>query len=345
MRHRLIILAWCAVMLFVGGGWYLAQLHQAGTATTRAAIALVKSLDEKQRQQVVLSYDTPQRLGWHFIPKDQRKGLQLRDMSPQQQKLALEVLRAALSQIGADKAQAIMDLENILNHLEGEKARFARDPLRYYWTVFGQPSEDGKWGLSIEGHHLSLNFVFDGNRVVAHTPAFFGANPAVVKGDYPVGPKKGTRVLKKEEVLAFELLKSLDDPQRRKAVLADKAPSEMRAAGEPHPPQTKPEGLAAAELSTEQVEILRSLIGAYLENMPEEVARQRWEEINKADLKNVYFAWAGAQEPGEGHYYRLQGPTFLVEFVNTQPDSAGNKANHIHSVWRNMAGDFGVPVP
>src|SRR5690606_31104373 len=158
------------------------------------------------------------------------------------------------------------------------------------------------------------------------------------------GIAKGTRVLAQEEELAFALVNSLDDGQKRKAVIADKAPKEVRAAGEPQPPQAKPEGIAASDLNDKQQELLRKLVRVYLDNHPQEVADHRYEEIEKAGWKEVHFCWAGALEPGVGHYYRIQGPTFLVEFVNVQPDAAGNRANHIHSVWRDMRGDFAVSI-
>ncbi|MCA9155657.1 MAG: DUF3500 domain-containing protein, partial [Planctomycetales bacterium] len=141
-----------------------------------------------------------------------------------------------------------------------------------------------------------------------------------------------------------ELVNSLSDELRSKAVIADTAPREIRAAGEPQPPQDAPAGVPASELSDEQSKTLQRLIMAYAGNMPKEVARQRLEKIQAAGPGKVYFAWAGATKPGIGHYYRVQGPSFLIEFVNTQPDAAGNPANHIHCVWRDMAGDFALPA-
>ena len=131
------------------------------------------------------------------------------------------------------------DLVEIEVDLEGSAARFKRDYLRYYFTLFGEPSREGKWGLSIEGHHLSLNFVVENDKVAAHTPAFFGANPAVVMSEAGVGPGKGTRVLAKEELLAFELVNSFDAEQIVSGVKGEKAPEDIRAAGEPQPPQAR----------------------------------------------------------------------------------------------------------
>jgi hypothetical protein len=316
-----------------------------GPPMTMAAQAFLNALTPEQRAQAIKEFTDEARLDWHFIPKPERKGLQIKEMTQPQRVKAHALLSAALSDVGYGKATTIMELESILHALEKDRPGApVRDPERYYFTIFGQPDAAGKWGLSVEGHHLSLNFVVSKNRVVSHTPAFFGANPATVRSDLGVGPKRGTRVLKDEEALGFELVNSLDRSQLRLALIADQAPPDLRAAGEPHPPQVAPEGIAADDLTAEQLSVLRQLIEAYLQNMPEEIAQRRLAEIEQADFDNIHFAWAGALEPGIGHYYRVQGPSFLIEFVNTQPDSEGNPANHIHSVWRDMTGDFGIDI-
>ena len=231
------------------------------------------------------------------------------------------------------------------NQLEGDTEHKKRDPLKYYFTVFGEPGADSRWGLSVEGHHLSFNFVVDKNEVVASTPQFMAANPTKVAKTYDTTPllKKGEQVLAAEEQLGFDLVNSLNDEQRKVAIIADKAPKEIRAAGEAQPPQEKPVGLSVQRLNDKQEEILEKLIAEYIAAMPADVAAQRRKEIANSNSK-VYFAWAGATKPGIGHYYRVQGPTFLIEFVNTQPDAAGNPASHIHCIWRDPRGDFGIEI-
>jgi hypothetical protein len=181
--------------------------------------------------------------------------------------------------------------------------------------------------------------------VISSTPLALCANPAIVMNENVPSIKKGTRVLAKEETLAFDLLASLTPEQKAVAIIADKAPAEIRAAGEPQPPQEAAAGLPAEKLTGQQRSILQSLIEEYAKTVPDEVAKARLEAIEKqGGLGKAKFAWAGAEKPGIGHYYRVQGPTFLIEFVNTQADSAGNPANHIHSVWRDMRGDLAVPI-
>jgi hypothetical protein len=326
-------------------GWAVLRDANTGADLTLAARAFLETLSADQKATVVLPADSPLRLDWHFIPKDQRKGLQIKHMDAGQRKAALALLRSALSQTGYDKATKIMSLEGILRELqEGQSRGPIRDPERYYYTIFGEPGETGRWALSIEGHHLSLNFAVDQGNVIASTPTFFAANPTVVREGMPGGVPVGTRVLADEELLAFQLLESLSQEQRKAAILADKAPADIRAAGKAESPQYATEGVAFGGLDGTQQKLLRELIDVYARNLPADLATARLQAIDAARYDRVYFAWAGADRPGIGHYYRIQGPTFLIEFVNTQPDSAGNPASHIHSVWRDPTGDFAIPA-
>jgi len=336
-----------SVLLIVAAtpfAWSYYQRATAASTMTARASAFLETLNPEQRQVVVMEYASPQRVDWHFIPKDERKGLQLRHMNDAQREAAHALLKSALSQLGYDKSVKIMSLESLLNELEGGGGRFARDPVRYYFTVFGDPSPESRWGLSVEGHHLSLNFVVEGDRIVSSTPQVFCSNPATVKTENKVGIEVGTRVLKDEEVLAFELVNSLSADQLAKALIAEEAFREVRDPGSPQPPQEPPVGLAVSGMTDEQSALLRKLVKTYTSAMVEQVATDRFRDIDDAGWPGVHFAWAGAREPGIGHYYRIQGPTFVIEFVNTQPDAAGNPANHIHAVWRDMRGDFALAV-
>lgn len=343
LRFRLAITV--AVLCCVtSAGWTYFRDAATATLTAEHAQQFLNQLAAEQRAITQLPFDSPKRIDWHFIPLEERKGLQIRDMTEPQRKAAHALLRSSLSQIGYDKATKIMSLESLLHELEGSKRRFARDPERYYFTVFGQPRSAERWGLSIEGHHLSLNFVYEGDKVVSSTPQVFCANPAEVKNENETGILVGTRVLKDEETLAFALVNSLTSEQRQTAIFDATALKEVREPGSAQPPQDPPIGLPASKMTAEQQEQLKTLINVYTAAMPDEVAAERQAAIDAGDFGAVHFAWSGATEPGIGHYYRLQGPSFVLEFVNTQPDAAGNIANHIHTVWRDMHGDFGVPV-
>ncbi|MFM8578340.1 MAG: DUF3500 domain-containing protein, partial [Planctomycetaceae bacterium] len=194
-------------------------------------------------------------------------------------------------------------------------------------------------------------FTVRDGRVVDSTPQFMGANPAIVKKSLPGLAPEGTRVLRDEEALAFELLASLPEPLRSTAVVAKECPADIRAAGEPQPPSGPMVGVSMADMPPPAQSLLRRLVETYCAAMPEEVAIERLRLIEKGagddagnGWKQVHFAWAGSTEPGIGHFYRVEGPTFMIEFVNIQPDAEGNPANHIHCVWRDKSGDFDLPL-
>lgn len=342
-----LVAAVILTMAIIGGGkaWTFLQNSGTGEGMTAAGMAYVATLTAEQKVASVMDYDTPKRLDWHFIPKPERKGLQIKHMTEDQRKAAFALLKSALSEVGYDKARKIMELEKVLAELEKErKGGPIRDHERYYYTLFGQPTADGRWGLSIEGHHLSLNFVVEKNTVISSTPTFFAANPTEIKPNMAGPFKPGLRVLAKEESIAFELLHSLNDEQRKAAIIAEKSPEEIRAAGESESPAYAADGIGYEKLNADQQKLLKQLVGVYARNVPDDLAHGRIDAIEKAGVEKVYFAWAGADKPGIGHYYRIQGPTFLIELVNTQPDAAGNPASHIHCVWRDPTGDFAIPV-
>jgi hypothetical protein len=317
--------------------------ERTAAAMADAAAAFLAALDDSQRAEATLPFDDPRRLDWHNIPKPDRKGLPLSEMSTAQQQLCHALLRTALSKTGYEKATRILALENNLREGErGQQGTPVRDPALYYLAVFGEPAATGQWGWCFEGHHFSLNFVITDGIVTADTPNFWGANPATVKTFVEGGPEVGVRTLADEEQLAFDLLVSLDDAQRAKTVIADKAPADYRGPGTPQPPHEAAAGLAAADMNDEQRKTLHKLLAAYCGHLADDIAAKRLAAIETAGIENIRFAWLGAQQPDIGHAYRIQGPTFVLELVNIQSDPQGNPANHIHSVWRSLEGDFGV---
>ena len=233
-----------------------------------------------------------------------------------------------------------MLLEGVLRELEGEGRNWERDPHKYFVTIFGTPGDNGKWGLSFEGHHMSMNFSFRDGALVDSTPQFFAANPATVMDEVSGPLGKGTRVLQDEEQLAFDLVQSLKGGLQEIAIIDQDAPKEIRFAGEPQAKVEKPEGIPYSDLDDLQKTLLKKLVDEYVDAVADPVAQSRREIIEEDGWDNVHFAWAGATEPGIGHYYRVRGKRFLIEFVNTQADAAGNPANHIHCVWRDLSGDF-----
>jgi hypothetical protein len=326
----------------LAGVAYVRQANEpAGSKMVSAAEKLVASLSAEQKAKAMFDFDNKERFNWHFVPlqdkyrKPTRKGLPLEEMTAEQKAVAKELLAAGTSPGGLVKATTIMSLESILRELE-KNGRMVRNPEWYFFTIFGTPSKTGKWGWRVEGHHLSLNFTIDGGKLIAATPAFFGANPATVMQ----GPRKGLRTLPQAEDLAKQLFLALDAEQKRLAY-QEKAFPEIDAQNRA-PRLGAPLGLPASKMTEKQRGILLKLLQAYAGRMPDEVAEAQMHEVHKAGLDQVYFAYNGGVEPGKRHTYRVQGPSFVIEFLNVQDDSAHNPANHIHSVWRNTKGDFGL---
>lgn len=313
--------------------WAGAYVDQSGSRMATAANRFLGALDEAQTKQATFAFDSPERLNWHFIPRE-RKGLPAKEMTSAQRALAFGLLNTGVSASGALKATTIMSLEQILKDMEQGKGP-VRDPERYFVTIFGKPSDKGRWGWRIEGHHLSLNFTLQDGKIASATPAFFGANPAEVRQ----GPRQGLQTLADREERALRLLQALKDDQRKTAIVVDKAPADIRAANVAQPPTAAAEGISYAQLNADQRPLLQALVESYAEDMPADVASAWLDELKRAGVDDIRFAWQGPADRTQGHGYKVQGPTFLIEFNNTQ-----NGANHIHSVWRNMLGDFGMPL-
>jgi hypothetical protein len=296
---------------------------------TETANRFLAALSPEQRVKATFQFGDDERMNWHFIPKE-RKGLTLGEMNPYQKHLASALLAAGLSQTGYIKAVTIMSLEEVLKVLENDSGE-RRNPEKYHFTVFGTPSDAGTWGWRVEGHHLSQNYTVV-NGLVVDGPSFFGSNPAEVKQ----GPRKGLRTLAREDDLGFEVIHALDEPEQKIAIVDPKAYSDiLTAASRKAALQGQPSGLSAGKMNARQFDALRALVELYADNLPDELAERRMDQINKAG-RNVYFAWAGGMKPGDPHYYRVQTPSFLIELDDTQ-----DNANHIHSVWRDFNGDFG----
>lgn len=309
-----------------------ARQDRSGSLMARAADRWLASLSDDQKASATFAFDDAERLNWHFIPRP-RKGLPIKEMEPAQRALAFGLIESGLAAEGALKVSTIMSLEQVLKDAEKGTGP-VRDPELYYLSIFGKPG-DGKWGWRIEGHHLSINLTLDKGKIVGATPVFFGSNPAEVRQ----GPRTGLRTLGDRDDRALRLVQALDDNQKKVAVIADKAPGDIRAANTPQPPGEAAVGIAYAELKDDQRAMLKAIVESYAEDMPTEVSAAWTSEIKKAGVDTIKFAWMGPADRSQGHAYRIQGPTFLVEFNNTQ-----NDANHVHSVWRSMLGDFGNPL-
>jgi hypothetical protein len=299
-----------------------------------AASAFLDSLASDQRACANLAFNGDERYQWAYTPGP-RNGLPLQAMTPAQRSAALRLFDAGLSARGAASAQQIIALEDILREterIERIESGEDRDPELYYFTIFGAPGGAAPWGWRAGGHHLALNFAVVGGKLVSPTPLFFGANPAEVRH----GPERGLRILAAEEDLARALLGSLAAEQKSLAVVDPVAPADILTKNyRMADPAAVPRGIAYAQLSGEQRGRLAGLVRHYAERAADELSAHAWARIEQAGLDGLTFAWAGPEQRGHGHYYAVKGPTFLIEYDNTQ-----NNANHIHSVWRDFTHDW-----
>ena len=304
------------------------------SAMADAATAFLASLTPEQKTQAAFPMAGAERTNWHFIPTEMfaRNGLTIQAMTPEQRILAHRLLEAGLSEGGYLTATSIMDLETVLAVLEGPGGKLRRDPERYFFSIFGTPSAKGAWGWRVEGHHISMHFSMVNGNAVAATPMFLGSNPAEVR----TGAKAGLRVLGSKEDTARALVMALDASQRTQAVINTTAPSDIVTMNTLDISPLTPPGIAAGAMNPAQRAILMQVIESFTSVMETDIAADRMAAIQKAGIEKITFAWAGDTTRGRRHYYRVQGPTFLIEYDNTQ-----NDGNHVHSVWRDFQGDFG----
>jgi hypothetical protein len=302
-------------------------------AMARAASAFLAALALDQRPAAVFPFAQDERKNWHYVPRS-RSGLAFKEMSAGARAAAHELLKVSLSSVGYAKAVNVMKLEDVLRQLE-TFGGLLRDPEKYYVSVFGAPDGAAPWGWRIEGHHLSLNFTLAPGRAASVTPAFFGANPAEV----PSGRERGLRTLADEQDLAFALARGVDPSSRTRLVIAAESPGDIVSGPGRADSLKTPAGLALGELGAEPRALALRLIETYARNMQSDVADEELRRMRDAGVENVRFAWAGPIDPKQPHYYRLHGPTLLIEYDNSQ-----NRANHIHSVWHDPRNDFGVDL-
>ena len=326
MRYPLRV---ALVVLFTVGSTVGLRAHAPAVDMVAAANALLTALSPEQKTKAAYPLTDKERENWNFVPLA-RSGLPLKDMNEAQQKLAFALLRTGLSHTGMARAEAIISLENVLKELENGAAR--RDPTLYYVTLFGTPAANAPWGWRFEGHHLSFNFTVADGTHVYFTPSFIGSNPAEVRS----GPKSGLRVLREEDDLGRAFVLSLDEKQRQLAVFDQQAPSEIITGNKARVQRLEPVGITAAQLQPKQREALFALTKVYLDRWRPELSESAWKEMVGAGPENLTFGWAGGFERGQANYYRIQSPTHLIEFDNTQ-----NQANHIHTAVRAFKGDFG----
>ena len=338
-RLTALRLAVVAALLAIFAGSTIIASQKTAANMSKAATQLLDSLTPDQKIKASFPFDGEERARWHFIPNEMfpRKGLMIKEMNETQRRLAHDLLRTGLSARGYLKVTSIMELEDILKVIE-TGGKFARNKEEYFFSIFGTPAAKGRWGWRVEGHHVSVRFAVANGAVtdnISSSPMFLGTNPAEVQE----GDKKGLRVLADEEDAGRALIMALPADLQKQAVVNAVAPSDILTMNKNDITPLADQGVAYGAMSPKEQALFTKLIEAYTSNMETDLAAERMANIKRAGIDKVKFAWLGETETGKKHYYRVQGPTFLIEFDNTQ-----NNGNHIHSVWRDFNGDFGRDI-
>jgi hypothetical protein len=306
-----------------------------GNDLYKTANIFLSSLDNKQKAQAQYSFDSAERYRWHYVPLNDRKGISINELNAQQKDAAIALMKSSLSENAYKKASQIMALETVLKAIENrQESDHYRDPGKYYFTLFGTPSASSVWGWRLDGHHLSFSFSSENNKIVSGTPGFMGANPAVVLS----GPEKGLEILKEENELAFEFLKALNAEQLTKAIIDTEAPGDIITVNSRKAMIDNTNGIAFSTLTAPQKAIFIKLLSLYIHRYTRLFAASMMHDIEVAGMDKLIFAWAGSKENGVGNkrYYRIKGPTIIIEYDNTQ-----NNGNHVHTVVRDLQHDFG----
>jgi hypothetical protein len=310
-------------------------MREVAAAMRSAATALLGSLTSEQRAAAVSPFHAAERTEWTYLPSV-RPGVRVGELHTEQRELATRLLGTSYSTRGMSDAGQVVLTEAIRRHLSlGDPARPVLDrypDLRYWLRIFGDPAGAEPWMWRLSGHHLVAQATVVGDEVAA-TPQFFGTEPAKVLE----GPQAGHRGLPREEDLARQLVRLLEPDQQRIAITSATAPGDIKTRYDPVATiDLIDRGLGHARMDVGQRQLLEGLIGQYLDRAAPPIADRAWSELRQGGMATVQFSWAGGIDPGDPHYYAVFGPTFLLEYDNTQDD-----ANHIHSVWRELRHDWG----
>src|SRR5690242_10828485 len=298
-----------------------------------SANGFLSSLDEGQRLKVLFEFnDAAQRRKWSNLPTTMvpRAGLKMGDLSGPQRKAAMDLLASTLSKRGYEKVLAIVEGDEALRVASpGRGAMFGRD--LFYISILGKPSVKDPWMLQFGGHHLALNITMVGPEGIL-TPSLTAAQPAKYTVD-----GKTVRPLGAENDKAFALINALDEGQRKQAILNYKVADLVLGPG--HDGKTiQPEGIQCSAMNASQQTMLLELVSEWAGIIHEQAAAARMAEI-KANLPETWFAWSGPTSNGMPAYYRIQGPTLVIEYA-PQP-LGGDPTMHIHTMYRDPTNDYG----
>lgn len=299
-----------------------------------AAEALLATLDDSQREALLFAYDDDtQRANWSNLPTGifQRAGLRMGDLSQAQRDAVYAVLAATLSPEGYQRVLEQVIGDEVLKSTDGGgNLIFGQD--EFYFSILGTPSATDPWMWQFGGHHLAINATVVGG-TIALTPSLTGGQPI----KYTANGEEVYQWLEENEA-AFALINALDADQQKQAILSDSYINLVLGPGEDGK-TIAPEGLQVSSFTAEQQALLLDLIRVRVGMLKEDDAAAKMAEV-EANLADTWFAWYGPTANGEAAYYRIQGPTLLIEY---SPQSMGGSAiDHIHAMFRDPTNDYGA---
>lgn len=316
------------------------------------AIGLNNTFDKLQKRNSNLNFNDTARLKWNNLPVGLRSrvGTSIGNMTDDQRKLVHRILSAALSSQGYLKATGIMHLDELINRfydslydkkdINDTTYQFVKSllwsPRNYYFAFFGLPT-DSQWGFKLEGHHLSINFTFVGDKLSV-TPFFVGTDPA----EYLNSEYAGWRVLGQEEDLGLKLINTLTATQKKKAIMSTEVPADIITSAESGKRLIDNWGIKGSDLDPHQKAVMQNIIREFVFNLEYEKAMMEYDKILKAGIDNIYFGWIGGLVEKQAHYFVLNGPSFLIEFDNN--GGPRKSANHIHAIWREKGNEYGEDI-
>lgn len=341
-----VVLLLCLTASGVSVAQRAATANDSTAKAVKAADAFLATLDQAKRARASVAFDIKSRAVWSNLPTGitlqtgatERNGVKLGELTPVQQEAALALVAATLSPAGYQKVMNIVNADEIFEKASapqrepGSRIRFGRG--EYYVSILGTPSAMQPWMIQFGGHHLAINVTVAGDQNVL-TPSHTGAQPATYSFE-----GRTIRPLGDENDKAFALMNALDAAQQKQALLGYQVRNIVLGPGEDGR-VIQPEGIRVSSFNAKQQDMLLDLVGEWVDILNDESAKAEMSEI-KANLASTWFAWSGSTTNGKGAYFRIQGPTVVIEYA--PQGQGGSDTDHIHTIYRDPTNDYGAKV-
>ena len=311
---------------------YTPNSEPSGDPKAMAARAneFLKSLSDELREQAALPYDSDEKKKWTNVPpRGPQGGVRLGDCDEKQLKAACDLLRSVLSKQGYEKARNILLADDLL--LRDGKPRPGFGAENYWLGIYGEPSAEKPWAIQLDGHHVAINLNFDGDSM-GLSPSFIGTQPKAIKL-----AGEDIEILDGEKNVAFKLINTLSDEQKRVAIVSKRRGGMAAGAGRDG---VVPElvGFPCKEFNDEQRQLVKKLIRQWVGDMPKAFAKKRMAELEK-EIDQMKLAWSGPTTRESDISYRLQGPTLIIEYACQ--DLGGDPLDHLHTMYRDPTDEYG----